>query len=669
MKFNLNFIKEFIPVSISEQELADRLTMAGIQVAAISERDGDTLFDVEITSNRADLLSIVGLSHEIAALLHQKIHVPLPQAKILPNPNAGLGPGITIQNSQDCLFYRGMVLEGVSVQPAGHKIQECLKKNGFLPVNNVVDATNYCMLKWGHPLHAFDLDKVVGNIQVRRARRGEKLLGIDNKERVLDEHFLVIADDIKVIALAGVMGGKETEITASTKRVFLEAALFAKGVIRASRRRAGISTESSYRFERETIARYLFAAQDEAVEMLVSQADAHIIRSATSGTPPQDVKERICISVPKTNMYLGTKIDKYQIQSLLEAQQCLIEQKANDEIDVTAPFFRKDILREVDVYEEIVRLYGYDNIPLKTQDAPLRSPGTEELFFDFKNKLRVFLRGERLNEIITYCFLNDALLPLVESPDSLIEIVNPLKKDERYMRPELYLTALDVIGHNLRNNAHHLRFFEIGDSYTQQGGIYKEETKLGLYYVEQEGVTFYTVKQVVENLVQVFCGATVSFSVIQKPFLSEALSVHLNGTLLGYIGSFGQKALKKIDSKKCVFTADLDVSVLFAARLPQRKYKEFSRFPEVGRDISLALRKPYTFEHIKQIIMAAAPEFLCGIEVVDTYAGEKIGSDLRGYTVRCRYQSSNKTLSNEEVDKIHAQVRALLVQDTSIILR
>jgi len=666
MKFNLNFLKEYIAIPISAQELADRLTMAGIQISSMTESGGDTLFDVEITSNRADLLSIIGLSHEVAALLHQKSHTALPPVKALPPAQKMT---VTIENTRDCPFYRGVILEGVSVKPSSSKIRECLTRNGFLSINTVVDTTNYSMLKWGHPLHAFDLDKLKGNIQVRRARRGEKLLGIDNKERVLDEYSLVIADDVKVVALAGVIGGRQTEITETTTRVFLEAALFAKGVVRTSRRRAGVSTESSYRFERETVARYLFAAQDEAVDTMVSHAGARIVGSAVCGTPPEDAKTRISISVPKMNAYVGTQIDKYQIQGLLEAQQCVVEQKANDVLDITAPFFRKDIVREVDVYEEIVRLYGYDNIPLKTHDAPLRAQGPEEAFFDFKNTLRVFLRGQRLNEIITYCFLNDALVSLVEAQESLVEIVNPLKKDERYLRPALYLTALDVIGHNLRNNARHLRFFEIGDSYMRQSGTYKEETRLGLYYVEQEDVSFYTVKQIVESLIQAFCGEPAVFSSVQKPFLSEGLQFQVRGGAAGYVGIFSGKVLEKIDSKKRVFVADLSVPALFAARLSQRKYKEFSRFPEVVRDISLALRLPQTFDYIRQKIQAAAPGFLCGLEVVDTYTGEKIGPGLRGYTVRFRYQSNDRTLSNDEVDKIHAQVRSFLTQDGSILLR
>lgn len=666
MKFSFNFLKEFVPVSVSPQELAQQLTLAGIEVVSLQRAGNDWILEVEITANRPDLLSIAGLSYEVAGIVRGTSRIALVKTK---EPAQTTEIAIHIEDRKDCPYYRAVLVEQVHVTDAPVEMREAITKSGFLPVNNVVDSTNYCMLKWGHPLHAFDRDRIKGDIFVRRAREGEKLFCIDNKERMLSPQNLVIADREKVIALAGVIGGKETEITPATTSILLEAALFSKGVIRTGRRKAGVSTESSYRFEREVVPLYVLYAQDEAAVCIQESAGGTITGSTAAGGLPEEKREPISLSVAKLNAYLGSGIDRTTTHQLLEHTQCTVVVKDKDTLTVTPPFFRKDIRREVDLYEEVARRYGYDKIPLEIPSFGLAAETEAEKAYAFKNTLRVFLRGERLREIIPYSFLNEQAAAYEKNKARLVEIANPLKKDERFLRPQLYLTALEVIRHNVRNSHEEIRFFEIGDVVYRERESYREKTRIGIYFSGEEKGIFFALKKVVENLTEVFCAEKAHFSEQPSDFFSQALRIVIKDTAVGFLGIVDDAVLGNLGISQRLFFAEIELDLLLDACIGRRAYKEFSRFPEVVRDISIALESTRTFAYVQQKISAHAPQYLKDILVVETYQGEKLGEGLRGYTLRLIYQSGEKTLSNEEVEGIHNKLRTFLAEDVDILLR
>ena len=665
MKFNLNFLKQFVPVTLTPDELAHELTMAGAQLASLTKTEDDAIFDIEITSNRPDLLSMVGISHELAGILSKKPAIAVRK----PRANGGKRTEIAIKDTQGCLFYRAVLIEGVRVGSTPSDMKDILEKAGFASVNNIVDITNYCMLKWGHPLHAFDRDKINGGIVVRRARQQERIVCLDNKERVLDEEALVIADRDEPIALAGIIGGQNTEISAQTKNVLLEAALFVKGRVRIGRRRFGVATESSYRFERDIISQYLFAAQDEAADLICRHCGGAVTGISTQGKAPVQKKVRVPISIEKLNKYLGTDLSAKQIKKLLERVPCSVSSRGVKTLMVQPPWFRNDIRRDVDMYEEVARRYRYENIPLSLLELPVSVPHQNEGLFAFKNKLRHFLRGERLREIITYSFLHDEKLSFAGEEDRLVEIINPLKKDERFLRNSLWLTAVDALRHNLQNAAEDIRFFEIGDVFTQQQGVLTEEPRLGIFFVESEQTTIYSLINVVENLCLMLAGEKPELAEVPLPCFKHRLRLNAGGIVIGSIGMLDGVSQQKLDLSRQLFVADLSIEALRKLYSPERRYRSFSRFPEVVRDISIALKIPKNFAEIRSEIQDNAPDFLKDIGVVGIYTGEKIEKGFRGYTIRIKYQSSDKTLSSEEVDAAHARIREKLSAVEGVVLR
>ena len=360
MKVSLNFLKEFLDVKISPAKLADLLTMAGMEVESLKEISGDWIFDIEVTTNRYDWLSVLGIAFEAAAITGKKVKVNSPATRKEP---AYKQRNIIIENSKDCPYYVARVINNIKVGISNQRLKEKITNCGISSVNNAVDITNYVMLKWGNPLHAFDLDKIEGDIYIRRARRGESFIGIDSRQRKLDKNNLVVADSKKIIALAGVIGSKDSEVDGNTRNILLEAAIFSAPLVRLSRRLAGVETESSYRFERRVPPQYLDQASHEAASLIERACQGSIEGLKTAGKKPRSAVKKIILSFAKLKDYLGVSIPKADVKRILKALRFDLKDMAKDKIQLTVPCGRFDLKTEVDVYEEICRIYGYDKIP------------------------------------------------------------------------------------------------------------------------------------------------------------------------------------------------------------------------------------------------------------------------------------------------------------------
>jgi len=362
MRFSLNFIQEFLKVDISPKELASLLTMAGMEVECLEKEASDWIFDIEVTTNRYDWLSILGIAREIAVVLGKKLKVNYPKPITKPLLTTR---NIVIEDRRDCSYYIGRRIEGVKVSGSSPWLRERILNCGLAVVNDIVDITNYSMLKWGNPLHAFDADKLEGDIHIRRARNNETLVGIDGKERILSKENLVIADSKKVIALAGIIGGKNTEVTEMTKNIFLEAAVFSSLTVRRSRRAAGLDTESSYRFERGVPSHLLESASYETAKLIIEVAGGKNKGCKVAGKKPQLSEKSITISIKSLGDYLGLFPSKPKVKKIFENLDFKVKDLAKDKIRVFPPKSRLDVKEEVDLYEEFSRIYGYDKIPSK----------------------------------------------------------------------------------------------------------------------------------------------------------------------------------------------------------------------------------------------------------------------------------------------------------------
>ncbi|MFH1505346.1 MAG: phenylalanine--tRNA ligase subunit beta [Candidatus Omnitrophota bacterium] len=709
MRFSLNFIQEFLKVDVSPSELAQRLTMAGMEVEHLEQAGGDWIFDIEVTTNRYDWLSIAGIAKEIAAVLGKKIKIKYPSItkdSLLKEKN------IIIEGPKDCPYYIGRAIRGVRIKKSEswlkQRIFNCGIKNS---INNAVDITNYCMLKWGNPLHTFDQDKIEGNIYIRRAKKGESFIGIDAKARVLDKNNLVIADDQKVIALAGIMGAKNSEVDETTKNIFLEAAIFSPLTIRRSRRLIGLDTESSYRFERQVSPIHLEYASYEAAKLIEKFAQGSLGGFKTAGIKPTAGRRKIIISSQGLNAYLGTSFSPAQIKKILlsldfevypvrsnspragVAKQASngVNKASEDKLTVIPAVSRFDLSREVDVYEEFARIQGYDKIPARIPFLTGYSKDNLVLenfnSYDIKNRASEYIALLGFKEIVTYSLDSSDELVKVSGKET-IGVINPLRKQENALRTTLLLGMIKSIKHNLNRNQSCLRFFEIADIYIKGKKSFLEIPTAALGLSGSSGEFFY-LKRAVEDILCYFNinniefkqesvkkftpleaqakGAASAKSESSLMGFTSALKIIVSGKEIGFLGKLDDKFRKDCDLREDLFFAQIDLEALVKNKL-KIKFTPFSPYPAVFRDLSLFLKKDMKFEEVEKTIKERN-NYLADLRIVDIYKGKDVPLGVSAFTLRIFYQSKDKTLTSNEIDDFHNNIRERLSAQKGVTLR
>ena len=435
MKANLSWLKDYVTPGISADKLAYRLTMAGLEVEGVSKVSGDFVFEMEVTPNRADCLSIIGIAREISAILNKKCDYPRPKKSKLPTKKCD----IQVLDKTGCSKYMGTVIENITVEKPSLWMKKRLEPLGLRSINNIVDITNFCLIELGQPLHAFDYDKLEGGkIIVRRAKKGEKIVTIDGVTRDLDPSILIIADAKKPVAIAGIMGGKEAEVSAKTKNILLEAAHFDPILIRRASRKLGLSSDSSYRFERGVDCESVELGSERAIHFILNESKGQITKYARVVSKQKKIKKIISVSLSRINAYLGTTLKISQVKNTLAKLGCKVTGSSKTQLlKVEVPTFRPDIKEDVDIIEEVARVIGYDNLPMtlptvkvnKMVNLPKRKT---------RDNLRQALVAQGLNEILTYSLINfDHFQKSNQENLKGIKIKNPLSKDQEWLRPSL----------------------------------------------------------------------------------------------------------------------------------------------------------------------------------------------------------------------------------------
>ncbi|MCQ9205156.1 MAG: phenylalanine--tRNA ligase subunit beta [Omnitrophica bacterium] len=678
MKFSLNFLKEFLDVNVSAKELAKLLTMAGMEVEQLERIGRDWVFDVEVTTNRYDWLSILGIAREAAVVLGRKIKITYP---VFVKESSLKERNIIIEKNQDCPYYIGRIIKNVRAGSQVNWLKERVMNCGITSVDAIVDVTNYCMLKWGNPLHVFDNDKIEGNVYVRRARSQEQFMGIDGKQRCLGKNNLVIADDKKIIALAGIMGAKNTEVDNNTKNIFLEGAVFSPLTVRRSRRAIGLDTESSYRFERRVSGVFLEYASLEAATLIRKLSGGVSGGCRKAGHKPKEQCKRIVISFCDLDSYLGTAIPKMDVKKILTNLGFSIHNTAKDKITVLAPILRFDVKREIDVYEEIARVYGYDKI--SPQIPFLTACSNTNLLkfskhnnYNFKNQVRKYIALLGFREIITHSIENQKELRDLDDKEVVL-IVNPLRKQEDSMRTTLLSGMAKAMRHNLNRSVSFLRFFEVANIYYKEAKGFCEIPVLSLGISGKlEG--FFYLKGAIEELFNyvnpVRCllsngvkAAGLSFEEKSVKNFTNSLAITVNNKMVGFLGKLDRKKKENLGLKENVYFAQVNLS-LIEDKSGENKYKPFSIYPAVYRDVSISLSKGVKFKTIEKIINEEC-RYLSNLRILDTYKGKDVPSDVSVFTLRVFYQSPKKTLTSSEVDSIHERIRNRLSQQEGIKLR
>ena len=674
MKISLTWLKEYISIKLSPENLAEKLTMAGFEVEKITRAvGGDTHFELEVTPNRPDCLNYLGIARELSAILNLALKLPKQKAFQFPKQKAD----IAIEDPKSCPRYIGTLIQNVNITQSPLKFKRHLESMGKRPINNIVDITNFCLFETGQPLHAFDFDKLRGGkIIVRRARPGETIVTIDGSERKLDPSILVIADAKRSVAIAGIMGGKETEVTENTKNILLESAYFDPVIVRRGGRSLGLTSDSAYRFERGVDKAGVVRGAIRTVSLILEFAGGSMTAYRDLSMSKEKIsKKQIRLSIEQINARLGAALTLNQCQNILEKLGCAVTLRQKKELNVTPPAFRHDLKSEVDLIEEIARIVGYDQLPSSLPQIRISSL-SENLQRDFKKKLSSILVSQSFHEAITYTMIDRKALNKTKL-DSLNvqEIKNPLSHEQEIMRPSLLPGLLTTIQLNVNRGQKDLRFFEMGKEYTFDG----EKEVLALCMTGRlssdwrrcrQEANFYDLKGVVESLIskeKEIVYAPTEHPVFRSP---QSAQILCDGRLSGVLGLVNDAVLNQWDIKhKSIYLAELNVSSLFNTSLTLREYYPIPEYPAIIRDISLAVKHDISFAQVRQIIVQYGTEFLTSIKFLEQYLGEKIPPGYRGLVFSLTFQATNKTLREEEISSIHDRICQALISELGAVRR
>ncbi|AAM24889.1 phenylalanyl-tRNA synthetase beta chain [Caldanaerobacter subterraneus subsp. tengcongensis MB4] len=636
----------------------------------------DDVLEFEITPNRPDCLSVVGIARETAATFRKSFRMPEIRVTEVEEPNPAR---VTIEAPDLCYRYVARVVKNVKIGPSPIWMQVRLLKAGIRPINNVVDVTNYVMLELGQPLHAFDLDKVKNkHIIVRRARDGEKLVTLDGKERILDSSMLVIADEEKAIGLAGVMGGENTEITDSTVNILIESANFKGSNIRHTSKKLGLRSEASARFEKGLDPEITVLACERAAQLMEKYCGGEVLKGIVDEYPKPMERTVLTVRPDRINKFLGTNLATSEMIEILRSLEFEVVEKG-EELEIKVPHFRKDVTMEADIAEEIARLYGYNNIEdslMKNAQTTLGSLTKEQ---QLEEKAREVLLACGLNEIVTMSFMGERDLDRINVPkDSVlrkaVKIINPLGEEQSLMRTTLLPFMLNVAYTNYSRKVGEFRAFEISRVFLPKELPLKElpeEVKtisLGMYGKE---VDFYTIKGVIEELLEVMGIVDVEYVRAEEPSYHPGRSAKIlfKEEVLGVFGEVHPDVLENYDLPVRVYAGELNLDKIIKFANVDKKYTPLPKYPAVERDIAVVVDKDLFVAEVEKVIKETGRGFVEKTALFDVYKGPNIPEGKKSVAFSIWYRSYEKTLTDEEVNEVHARIVKALEEKLGAKLR
>ncbi|MFC1657785.1 phenylalanine--tRNA ligase subunit beta [Candidatus Omnitrophota bacterium] len=668
MKVTYNWLKDFVDIRIPAETLAEKLTMAGHEVVRLEPRDGDVVLEFEITSNRPDLLSVIGIARETAAIIGRKLKphtgyskpVSAKESRTSRVHDSASKFFIKVEDKRDCPLYTARVIQDVKVGPSPAWLKKRLELVGLRSVNNIVDITNYVLMETGQPLHAFDLNRLQGNgIFVRRAKPSETIILIDGQKCELSQEMLVIADSQKPVAIAGIMGGADCEVGKKSSAILLEAAVFDPIITRRASRLLGISSESSYRFERGVDAGFLESAVGLAQGLIVQLAGGQPVIYRKSASGKQATKKTVALKCSEIKRILGRDYTKREIKQTLSGLSFSMRQQSGKTYKVCIPSFRPDINQPVDLIEEIARISGYDQIP---SCLPRIIPQGAEVYSSWikTRQVKNILISQGLNEAVTYSLLSRRLVDEFGYPEAeIMTVANPLSSEQEVLRPGIIPGLINCIAYNLNQRRRDIRLFEVGDIFRNN----REEPFLEIAYCakKDEGEEISWLRGLLELLCQRMGipKAKYKFRAQAHPayyFEDISLSLEVDNKLCASAGRIKPSILKPFDIKDVVFAAALNLKVLFSAMDKMKIYEKRPLYPGVTRDISIMLKENISFEDIITKILSLGIKPLSEIKYSDKFDGSQIPTGFKSLTISCIYRAKDRTLTAEEVDAFQQKV-------------
>ena len=676
----------------AEDEIGLGESHAGIMVLNTTAKNGtpaaeyfkiesDYIIEIGLTPNRADAASHLGVARDIKA--SQKREIRWPSVEAFKTDDKNLSIAVEVQHPEACPRYSGVTLTNITVTDSPAWLKNRLLSIGLTPINNVVDITNYVLHETGQPLHAFDADEITGKkIIVKTMPAGSKFVTLDNKERELTANDLMICNEQEGMCIAGVFGGIHSGITANTKNVFLESAHFSADFVRKSAMHHGLKTDASFRFERGTDPNNTVYALKRAALLLKEITGAKISSGIVDVYPNKIENKLIEVKDKNVNRLIGKVIPREEVFDILSRLDIEVVDKKEDRYTVSIPPYRVDVTQQADVTEEILRIYGFNNIALKDfvgSDFIAEFP--EKDINKFKNTIGQMLVGNGFYEIWTNSLTNIAYqqknnLSFSGEP---VEMLNKLSEEQGILRQTLLFTGLEVCAYNINRKQKDLKLFEFGKVYSKQDGKYHEEERLALYVtgnVETENwqhktqaTTYHDLAQQVTHVLQKSGVVQVKQEVIQDQLFEYALQLSANRKIIGVLGKVKPSLAKDLGIRQEIFYAELNTALLFKAANPKLVIQEVPKFPEVRRDLSLVLDKNVSFETIREMVLNTEKRLIRDIIAFDVYEGENIPAGKKAYALGFTLLDETKTLTDEEIDKTMNRLMAAFEQTLGAVIR
>jgi phenylalanyl-tRNA synthetase beta chain len=690
MKVPFSWLKDYIEGELELGKLTDSLTMVGLEVGGVEKFQDDVVLDLEITPNRADCLSLLGIAREVKAIFGLRLKKPYFKIyKELKEPNFK----ISIVNPALCYRYAGRVVKGVKVTSSPDWLKKRLELAGIRSINNIVDVTNYVLLEYGHPLHAFDLDLLEGS-QIRVGtpadfgKEYEEIVTLDGVKRKLSIDDLLIWDAVKPVAIAGVMGGKNTEVTQKTTNILIESAYFKPESIRKTSKKLGLSTEASYRFERGTDIEALKDALDRSAFLIQELAGGEIYEVIDVYPVKIPVKE-ISFNTKKINSFIGLHLTDKEILRILDLLEIEVEKKEGSYI-AKVPSHRQDLERQEDIAEEIARIYGYDKVPaqLPVYFKPVLENYELLKKRKFINKIRDYMIALGFNEAVNISFMSEEDLNIFEIPEQdtrrqSIILMNPLRQEESIMRTMITPQLLRNAEKNTSRGIEAFKLFEIGRVFISKEnsllpdeslslGILSKKEDLKLPFNE-DPFDFHALKGVIDGMLRHFKIDKPNYKRSNEPFLhsGQSADIYVNEEKIGFVGVISPKILTKFDFKvkPYICVAELNLDKLLSLIKVDIKYKSQSNYPPVKRDVAILVSDNFETQKIFDLISLYGNELIEDVYIFDIYKGKGIPSGKQSVAFRIIYRAFDRTLTSDEVEKVHNDLVQKIVSETSAELR
>jgi len=675
MNVSLEWLQEYLPGPLRPQQAAEALTHGGLPVENTQQHGADTVIDVEVTSNRGDCLSHLGVARELSALLGREFRDLKPKAAESGTADASSLTSVGIEAPELCPHYTARVVRNVKIGPSPTWLSRRLEVIGLRPINNVVDVTNYVMFETGQPLHAFDLDKLEGRrIVVRRAKQGEKLVSLDGVNRNLGPDMLVIADAARAVALAGVMGGRDSEISTATVNVLLESARFDPLSVRKTSRKLMLRSDSSYRFERGIDPTLPERASLRAAQLVLETAGGELARGVASAGQSGYRPKQLSLRLAKLRQVLGIDLPPQEVMDAFTRLR-LSPVLKGDRIDVTVPSYRLDLNIEVDLVEEAARVIGYDRVPVRDEIAiRVTPPEPRRRALDM---VRSTLVAGGYFEAVTFGFVGDLLasnfVPPEASPEAPLSRADAaVRKADAALRPSILPGLLEAVRRNETAGTAGAKLFEIGSTFWNKpataGGGVEERQRLGLVGAGDVREVRGVVERVLGRL-----DATRPVSVIpeDRPGFARGAAgrIEWGGAVVGHLGKIDRRVADKLSLRDVPAAAELDIEPLLQGAKLVPQLQPLPTFPAAPRDLSLDVAEAVRYEQIEALVREVAPHYLEAVRHVSTYRGKSLAKGHKSITITLVFRSPSGTLTGEQVAMSVQQVVDAAKQKLGATLR